>query len=185
MLFDTWFSVRFSIEMSLEMHDESVTEENARPSLPLTRITSPALLELLRLCWHNDSFQRPAFSKIAAEVKMLRVMAGTDAEESPNPPVNELKQEPVSRPSPDMLPTELPKSCGFPIEAVALKLIRGLSLSMIPLSLPFHPARQMRRWSMTIQRPRPQARSRLRPITAGHPSFQVHALKTLELALEC
>jgi abelson tyrosine-protein kinase 1 len=77
----------------------------------MTRVSTPALIELLRVCWHQDPFQRPPFSQIAADLKKLRIMAGADAEESPNPVTSEIKQDVlVTKPSPDMHPTGLPES---------------------------------------------------------------------------
>lgn len=96
-------------------------EENKRPTLPPTRVTTPALTNLLNACWDRDPALRPSFKRIAADLKQLRVKSGSNVEEteSPRPKQSELFADPPrTRPSPDMRPFPLPNSpgdSGYPI----------------------------------------------------------------------
>ena len=118
----------------LVLVDQLNAEEHSRPSLPMMHITTPALIELLRVCWHQDPFQRPPFSQIAADLKKLRFMAGADAEVSPNLVTSEIKQDVlVTKPSPDMHPTGLPES---PCECFHDRCLENLKL-IVSLSLLF------------------------------------------------
>ena len=71
-------------------------------------MTSQALQDLLRLCWHRNPFVRPSFSKIVWDMKQLRAIAGATpfADDTVSPPI--LTPERPPRPSPDMRPTPLP-----------------------------------------------------------------------------
>lgn len=83
------------------------TEENQRPRLPNTRVSSPELTALINACWDRDTSKRPTFKDIAATLQRLR---GVGVEiESPRPPQSELWGETAhQRPSPDMRPIPLP-----------------------------------------------------------------------------
>src|SRR5882762_1678067 len=87
------------------------TEENKRPTLAQTRISSPALTNLINACWERDPSLRPSFKRISADFKQLRIKAGSNIEEhdSPRPP-HAIFEEPLAqtRPSPDMRPVPLP-----------------------------------------------------------------------------
>ncbi|KAG5637074.1 hypothetical protein H0H81_005844 [Sphagnurus paluster] len=49
-----------------------VLRENTRPALPQTRFNTPALQELLRMCWHQCPDVRPSFNRIVDDVKEIR-----------------------------------------------------------------------------------------------------------------
>ena len=80
-----------------------LTEENSRPVIP-PDFTSPALCELLRLCWHSDPVNRPSFSTIIAELQELRDAAGPSGNELLTPQIPELPEN-EEHLSPDMCPT--------------------------------------------------------------------------------
>jgi hypothetical protein len=95
-------------------------EDKTRPELPPSRFNTPALQELLRVCWDEDPTVRPPFSKIVKEAKQLRKDAELPFggfEELASPPVSpsgpdwrEVENAGLSRPSPDMHPVPLPKT---------------------------------------------------------------------------
>ena len=88
-------------------------EENKRPTLPQTRISSTTLTALLHACWDRDPALRPSFKRIAAELKLLRIKSGSNIEEAESPHPHHEWWEPVeSRPSPDMRPSPLPGASG-------------------------------------------------------------------------
>jgi hypothetical protein len=84
-------------------------EYNQRPNIPRSRVTTPALQDLLRLCWHRNPFLRPSFSKVVWDIKHIRVNDGAlpFIEEAISPPPLPTPDQPV-RPSPDMRPAPLP-----------------------------------------------------------------------------
>ncbi|KII83772.1 hypothetical protein PLICRDRAFT_95753 [Plicaturopsis crispa FD-325 SS-3] len=95
------------------LNDDAVSRmvlvENQRPILPLTKVSSPALTTILNACWHRDPFNRPAFSDIERELKLLRIRQGHYAEDSPRiPQVDLWEEEHTTKSSPDMLPQPLP-----------------------------------------------------------------------------
>ncbi|KAJ6461227.1 hypothetical protein C8R47DRAFT_993608 [Mycena vitilis] len=106
--------------MSDEAVRNFVLKDNTRPKLPSSRFNTPALQELLRVCWDQDPSIRPPFSKIVKETKQLRKAAelpfgGFDDLASPpisprRPDWRETENAAGSRPSPDMHPIPLPKS---------------------------------------------------------------------------
>ncbi|KAJ7163568.1 hypothetical protein C8R43DRAFT_285859 [Mycena crocata] len=93
-----------------------VTKENTRPSIPPSRFNTPALQEILRVCWHKDPFIRPAFSQIVKDVKQLRKSfcgPSSNPEDIPSPRIPDWQDGDddylyTSRPSPDMHPIPLP-----------------------------------------------------------------------------
>ncbi|KAH9926665.1 uncharacterized protein BXZ73DRAFT_78744 [Epithele typhae] len=84
-----------------------VLHENMRPELPLLRVWSSQLSEILGLCWHRDSGLRPSFEKVDKQVQQLRSVYGLDLKESPAPRPTELEHL-KTRKSPDMHPIPLP-----------------------------------------------------------------------------
>ncbi|KAI0632558.1 hypothetical protein C8Q77DRAFT_1058832 [Trametes polyzona] len=84
-----------------------VLRENMRPELPLHRVWSPQLAEILHACWHRDPAVRPSFAKIDHDVQQLRARFGADVKESPVPP-RRAELEMHARKSPDMHPIPLP-----------------------------------------------------------------------------
>ncbi|KAJ7188007.1 hypothetical protein C8R46DRAFT_1205222 [Mycena filopes] len=93
-----------------------VTKENTRPSIPPSRFNTPALQEILRVCWHKDPFVRPPFSKIVKDAKQLRKSfcgPSSNPEDIPSPRIPDWQEVDddymyTSRPSPDMHPIPLP-----------------------------------------------------------------------------
>ncbi|KAJ7747345.1 hypothetical protein B0H16DRAFT_1675699 [Mycena metata] len=93
-----------------------VTKENTRPTIPPSRFNTPALQEILRVCWHKDPFVRPPFSKIVKDVKQLRKSfcgPSSNPEDIPSPRIPDWQEFDddytyTSRPSPDMHPIPLP-----------------------------------------------------------------------------
>lgn len=82
--------------------------DNSRPIIPNSRFNTPALQELLRVCWHSDPAVRPSFEKIVLDVRLLRKNFGSVEEAvkySPAAFSDELDH--VSRPSPDMKPVPM------------------------------------------------------------------------------
>ena len=90
-----------------------------RPDLPLNRVWSTQLAEVVNACWQQDPELRPPFMKIDADVQVLRNRFGLEGEgegegeqsrQSPNPPSALLSpiELPFSRKSPDMHPMPLP-----------------------------------------------------------------------------
>lgn len=93
-----------------------VVEDNSRPAIPNTRFNTPALQELLRVCWHRDPAVRPSFEAIVKDVRAMRKGVG-QGEEMYSPTIQEvpeLWEDYASRPSPDMRPSPLPIPFGTP-----------------------------------------------------------------------
>ncbi|TBU21950.1 hypothetical protein BD311DRAFT_869668 [Dichomitus squalens] len=84
-----------------------VLRENMRPELPLQRVWSQQLSEILHSCWHRDPTMRPPFFKIDKDVQRLRALHGADLKESPASRHRGLEQM-KARKSPDMHPIPLP-----------------------------------------------------------------------------
>ncbi|KAJ6608478.1 hypothetical protein B0H10DRAFT_1815660 [Mycena sp. CBHHK59/15] len=100
--------------MSDEAVRNFVLNDNTRPKIPPTRFDSPALQELLRVCWDRDPAIRPPFSKIVKDAKALRKAAelpfgGFDDLPSPRTP-DWREADNQARPSPDMHPIPLPQT---------------------------------------------------------------------------
>ncbi|KAH6893995.1 TKL/TKL-ccin protein kinase [Coprinopsis sp. MPI-PUGE-AT-0042] len=87
-----------------------VLKENSRPVLDEdSRFNTPAVQEILRQCWHRDRLQRPPFSKIARDFKLLRKNFEHDDGDTPQGTLAPLPEEDIpSSPSPDMKPGPLP-----------------------------------------------------------------------------
>jgi hypothetical protein len=106
--------------------DPNDAEENTRPSIPLSRFNTPALQELLRICWHKDPFVRPPFSKVVKDLKHMRKSfcgPSSNPEDIPSPRIPDWQEAQddhtyTSRPSPDMHPIPLPG--GSPRELILL-----------------------------------------------------------------
>ncbi|KAJ7079089.1 hypothetical protein B0H15DRAFT_520827 [Mycena belliarum] len=112
-----------------------VTEQNDRPNIPPCRFYTPALQEMLSVCWHKDPFVRPAFSKIVKDIKQLKKSFCGPAsipEDIPSPRTPDWQDANdnddytyTSRPSPDMHPIPLPSdflpsnSGSFPFHGVS------------------------------------------------------------------
>ncbi|KAJ7647115.1 hypothetical protein FB45DRAFT_1099808 [Roridomyces roridus] len=89
-----------------------VTKENTRPSIPVSRFNTPALQELLHLCWHKDPAVRPVFTKIVQDAKQLRKSfcgPSSNPQDIPSPRIPDYREDEdySSRPSPDMHPIPL------------------------------------------------------------------------------
>ncbi|KAJ6608484.1 hypothetical protein B0H10DRAFT_1815704, partial [Mycena sp. CBHHK59/15] len=100
--------------MSDEAVRNFVLNDNTRPKIPPTRFDSPALQELLRVCWDRNPAIRPPFSKIVKDAKALRKAAelpfgGFDDLPSPRTP-DWREADNQARPSPDMHPIPLPQT---------------------------------------------------------------------------
>ncbi|KAH9924941.1 hypothetical protein B0H21DRAFT_886279 [Amylocystis lapponica] len=85
-----------------------VLKENMRPEMPLTRIWSMQLAEILGACWHRIPSMRPSFAKIDQDVQQLRQRYGAITKDSPRPPRLPLDDQLSARESPDMHPVPLP-----------------------------------------------------------------------------
>ena len=87
-----------------------LAEENGRPVLPkYSRFNTPGLQDILRTCWQMEPAKRPSFKKVARDLKLLRKSSGQDILDSPYiPPIEDLP-EPISSPSPDMRPVDVPQ----------------------------------------------------------------------------
>ncbi|KDR78069.1 hypothetical protein GALMADRAFT_245050, partial [Galerina marginata CBS 339.88] len=86
-----------------------VLKENTRPPIPkFSRFNTPGLQDILRACWQAKPEQRPTFTKIARDLKLLRKGFGHDAVESPRLPSMDDIPEHTTSPSPDMRPIDLP-----------------------------------------------------------------------------
>ncbi|KAJ6589026.1 hypothetical protein B0H19DRAFT_1058099 [Mycena capillaripes] len=103
--------------MSDEAVRDFVLKDNTRPKIPSTRFNTPALQELLRICWHKDPAIRPPFSKIVKATKQMRKAAELPFdgfEDLTSPPVSPYRPDwpelDASRPSPDMHPVPLPNT---------------------------------------------------------------------------
>ncbi|KAF9555212.1 hypothetical protein CPC08DRAFT_139849 [Agrocybe pediades] len=87
-----------------------VLNDNSRPPIPKhSRFNTPKLQDVLRGCWHANPDERVTFSKIARDLKLIRKTSGLAGFESPRLPAIEDAPEPVSSPSPDLRPRELPQ----------------------------------------------------------------------------
>lgn len=98
-----------------------VLKDNSRPAIPNNRFNTPALQELLRICWHRDPAVRPSFETIVKDVRTMRKSLG-QVEEAYSPTIQEvpeLWEDYYSRPSPDMRPSPLPIPFGSPRETLA------------------------------------------------------------------
>jgi hypothetical protein len=74
-----------------------------------SRFNTPAIQEILRQCWHRDPLQRPPFSKIARDFKLLRRNFEHEDGDTPQATLAPLPEEDApSSPSPDMRPSPLP-----------------------------------------------------------------------------
>ena len=78
-----------------------------RPEVPLLRMWSQQLSEILRLCWNRDPHVRPSFQEVNRQMQQLRVRFGADVTESLGPCHFEAEKM-VKRKSPDMHPIPLP-----------------------------------------------------------------------------
>ncbi|KAJ6627483.1 hypothetical protein B0H10DRAFT_2161143 [Mycena sp. CBHHK59/15] len=104
--------------MSDEAVRNFVLNDNTRPTIPSTRFNSPALHELLRVCWDRNPAIRPPFSKIVKDTKALRKAAELpftafdDLSSPTSPPISDWRDDNQgpSRPSPDMHPIPLPRT---------------------------------------------------------------------------
>ena len=79
-----------------------------RPDLPLSRVWSGQLAEVIRACWSRSPALRPSFAKVDADIQQLRRRIGNDTKESPVPPRSPELRELSTRKSPDMHPIPLP-----------------------------------------------------------------------------
>lgn len=80
-----------------------------RPELPLNRVWSPQLADIVSACWQQNPGLRPPFSKIEVDMQALRDSLG-EAKESPKTPSARLSplETPSAQTSPDMRPVPLP-----------------------------------------------------------------------------
>lgn len=81
-----------------------------RPDLPLNRIWSPRLKEIVNICWDQDPTVRPLFPEIENRIQALRSTYGEE-KESPKPPSVHLTpttETASGQTSPDMRPVPLP-----------------------------------------------------------------------------
>ncbi|KAJ7091133.1 hypothetical protein C8R44DRAFT_412775 [Mycena epipterygia] len=123
-----------------------VTKENTRPCIPPSRFNTPALQEILRICWHKDPFVRPSFSKIVKDVKLLRKSfcgPSSNPEDIPSPRIPDWPEAEddytyTSRPSPDMHPIPLPGDSP-PRNLGSFPFFGGSSANSLNIS--FHTAR--------------------------------------------
>ncbi|KAK7055315.1 kinase domain-containing protein [Favolaschia claudopus] len=114
--------------MSDEAVRNFVLKDNTRPKLPASRFNTPALQELLRVCWDREPSVRPPFSKIVKEMKQQRKDAelpfeGFDDLASPpisprGPDWREVENAGLSKASPDMHPIPLPKTPPMDVPSV-------------------------------------------------------------------
>ncbi|KAF7355415.1 Protein kinase domain-containing protein [Mycena sanguinolenta] len=110
--------------MSDEAVRDFVLKDNTRPKIPPSRFNTPAVQELLRVCWDREPTIRPPFSKIVKEAKELRKAAELPFErfdDLVSPPVSprgpnwpDLENSRLSRLSPDMHPVPLPNTTTTP-----------------------------------------------------------------------
>ena len=77
------------------------------PKLPLLRVWSQQLSEILRMCWGRTPSMRLTFAKVDQQVQRLCVRYGADLKESPARRRSELERM-KSKKSPDMHPIPLP-----------------------------------------------------------------------------
>ncbi|KAK7455814.1 hypothetical protein VKT23_010848 [Stygiomarasmius scandens] len=127
------------------MDDDTVRHfvlyEDSRPHIPQTRFTTSAMQDLLRACWASDPFDRPPFSKVAHDLKIMRRVAGANPEDVQSPRIpgweeheRSLHQQQVSRPSPDMHPIPLPGSS--PRDMSSLSSYSGQQQQQLPGTSP-------------------------------------------------
>ena len=83
------------------------SDDNMRPELPLLRVWSQHLSEILRMCWDRNPSMRPTFAEVDKQVQQLRARYGADLKESPAPRRSELERMKTKK-SPDMHPIPLP-----------------------------------------------------------------------------
>jgi len=99
-------------------------DENGRPQLPSkSRFNTPRLQNILSKCWANNPTDRPSFSKIARDLKLLRKAVSSSQDtsdlDSPNggsslisPGISSELAPPGTpgseMPSPDLKPVDLP-----------------------------------------------------------------------------
>lgn len=86
-------------------------EDNKRPTLSQTRVSSLALTNLIQSCWDRDPSLRPSFKRIAADLKHLRIKSGAIVDEPESHPVTFGDPQQI-RLSPDMRPNPLPGANG-------------------------------------------------------------------------
>lgn len=100
----------------------SCIEENKRPSIPYTRVTSQDLQNLIERSWDRDPSIRPVFSFIVQEFKRLRTNAGIK-DDICSPPLMDSWPVSVSRSrlSPDIRPI------GSPGTSLSLKTYQKLT----------------------------------------------------------
>lgn len=145
------------------MTDEAVRnfvlKDNTRPKLPPSRFNTPALQELLRVCWDRDPAVRPPFVQIVKDVKALRRAAEHPAQgldELVSPPVSPKERggagagwdDAPARPSPDMHPIPLPRTPPMDIPSNAYLGLRGQApVSPEPSSMEsYHTVGQGQSW---------------------------------------
>ncbi|KAJ7617179.1 hypothetical protein FB45DRAFT_756602 [Roridomyces roridus] len=110
--------------MSDEAVRNFVLRDKTRPQIPQTPFTTPALQELMRLCWAESPALRPPFQAIVKELKKQRRDAERPLEghdELVSPPVSphipsweDLEDSATTRLSPDMHPVPLPQTPPVP-----------------------------------------------------------------------
>ena len=81
------------------------SENNTRPPTPRnSRFNTPELQDILHAFWNTKPDDRPPFSRITQDIKLLRKSFGHDVFESPMLPTILDVVEPPHSPSPDMRP---------------------------------------------------------------------------------
>ena len=104
-------AVRYFVHPLVSILDVALTslpsDDNMRPELPLLRVWSQQLSEILRMCWDRNPSMRPAFAEVDKQVQQLRARYGADLKESPAPRRSELERMKTKK-SPDMHPIPLP-----------------------------------------------------------------------------
>ncbi|KAF5362649.1 hypothetical protein D9758_009617 [Tetrapyrgos nigripes] len=145
-----------------------VLHEKSRPHIPSTRFSTQDVQDLLRRCWASDPFDRPSFSEVARDLKLLRRNAGYNSEDVQSPRVPDWadrdRSPQISRPSPDMhpipLPGSSPRDTGYNLstspqssDAASFRTARDLSLSPTFPSLLSH--REETVTTSRVQRPEP------------------------------
>ena len=82
---------------------------DSRPPLPENSLFNiQGLQDILRACWSTKPTQRPPFSKLVKDFKLLRKNSSQEIVESPQVPAFHELPETMASPSPDMRPTSLP-----------------------------------------------------------------------------
>lgn len=106
----------------------------------------PAVLVLLQMCWEQDPFRRPMFSRVVRDVKRLRKQAGwVEASDLPGPGADVLPSDAFTEqiraneeavktlPSPDLAPIPLPGGSRTPkLETTPLGALDIPDLSKTP-----------------------------------------------------